>query len=389
MFEMILNSGTRNTTYKFGLLTSIVDYVIENPLERPMNNFHFIPLFYLSKQFLAYYYPLILEGVRQGPKTENKSSTKIKNFILGFQNSIEAQKKLPFALDIENTNTLISHINSDLLTNEILKLLFYIRKIVIDQPLQHILKVKDNRISLFGLLSASNPFQSDFEEHRKTGYKLKWSELKTITNWNELLQMENLFVFVSHQTYKEISDIRFWLRDVIIKRWSQECIEKFDAQSTILLSLFDFWKRIPERDNSVIKKYKALYLENELNHCINCNQDLKSNLILDHLFPWSRFPNNSFWNLYPVCKSCNSKKSDKIPKINKKIANQISNHIDICLRENNDKSDIILNDLKQLYKHRIRVSSVKSEDKSTTEEILTYIKEISHNLLETIPGYEF
>ena len=63
-FEMILQYGSRDTTYKFGLLLGVVDYVIEQPLQTPTNNFHFIPIFYLAKQYFAYYYPLLTDNIR-------------------------------------------------------------------------------------------------------------------------------------------------------------------------------------------------------------------------------------------------------------------------------------------------------------------------------------
>lgn len=389
LFEMILNSGVRTTTYKFGLLTSIIDYVIENPLEPPKNNFHFIPIFYLSKQFLAHYYPLVLSGVRQGPEVKEKTPTKIKNLILNFNLSNEITKKITFPLDTENVNLLLSFIDSsEKLPKELIKLLFEIRRIIIDQPLRYVQNVKDVRVSLFGLLSSLDPFQSDFEEHLKTGLQLKWQEIKFVKNWDDLLTAENLHIFFSHQTFKEISDMRFWLRDVLIKRWAQECVERFNADSPNLLSLFDLWKRTPQRDSSIINKYRLFYLDNGLKICTYCNQFVDKDLQLDHLLPWSKFPNNSFWNLYPVCSSCNSKKSDKIPRITKSIENRIRKHLKLCLF-NENKSDIISNDINKIYAKRFFSSPEKISIEQKIEEIFEYISSLSNNLLETIPGYDF
>ncbi|MGC9777774.1 MAG: HNH endonuclease [Candidatus Heimdallarchaeota archaeon] len=389
MFEMILNSGVRTTTYKFGLLTGIVDYVIKNPLEPPKNNFHFIPIFYLSKQFLAHYYPLVLSGIRQGPDLKEKSPTKIKNLLLNFRNSSEIQKHLPFPLDVENINLFLSFIdNNDKLPKELIRLLFDIRWIIIHQPLKYVQNVKDKQVTLFGLLSSKDPFQSDFEDHRKTGLQLKWSEIKSVKNWNDLIASDNLHIFFSHQTYHEISNMRFWLRDVLIKRWAQECVERFDANSPNLLSLFDLWKKIPQRESSIINKYCLFYLENGLKICTYCNQSIEKDLQLDHLLPWSKFPVNSFWNLYPVCSSCNSKKSDKIPKITRKIGNRIKKHLQLCL-EIESKSDIISKDISKIYKNRFHSSPDNISIEQKMEEIFEYIDSLSNNLLEAIPGYEF
>ena len=387
---MILNSGKKTTTYKFGLLTGIVDYVIENPLEPPKNNFHFIPMFYLSKQFLAHYYPLVLEGVRQGPEMEEKSPTKIKSLLLNFSQNDEIQKQFPFPLDSENTNLLLSFIDDyDNLPMELIRLLFDIHKIIVDQPLRYVRNVKGNQVSLFGLLSSKDPFQSDFEDHRKTGLSLKWQDIKSTKNWNELLALENLHLFFSHQTFQEISEMRFWLRDVLIKRWAQECIERFKTDNPNLLVLFDLWKKVPQRDNSIIKEYRLLYLENGLKICTYCNQSIDKDLQLDHLFPWSKFPVNRFWNLYPVCRACNSKKSDKIPKITKRIEKHIEKHLQLCLEIGSKKKSIISKDINNIYHKRFNSSPIEISNEQKVEEILEYIRSLSLDLLETIPGYEF
>jgi len=389
MFEYILNSGTRTTTYKYGLLTGIVDYIIENPLEPPKNNFHFIPIFHLARQFLVYYYPLVLEGIRQGPDMKERNPTKIKPLIEDFQQDKERLKSFTFVLDIENTNLLYSLIDeADELPESLVRLLFEIRKIIIDQPLQYIRNVKDSTVSLFGLLSTKDPIQNDFEDHRKTGLLLKWNDIKSSTNWNDLLTNENLQLFFGHQTFQEISEMRFWLRDVLVKRWAQECIERFDATNPNLLSLFDMWKRTPQRDTESIKNYRMLYLESGLRMCLYCNQFIEKDLELDHLFPWSRFPVNSFWNLYPVCSNCNSKKSDKIPVISKEIDKRISNHLGVCLKMES-KNPIIRMDIDKLYRRRFNSNPDNVSTEQKVKEILEYLRNLSSNFLESIPGYLF
>jgi len=279
-------------------------------------------------------------------------------------------KSFPFVLNIENTNLLYSFIDeTDELPESLVRLLLEIRKIIINQPLQHIRNVKDITVSLFGLLSTKDPIQNDFEDHRKTGLQLKWNDIKSSTNWNDLLTNENLQLFYGHQTFQEISDMRFWLRDVLVKRWAQECIERFDAINPNLLSLFDLWKRTPQRDTESIKNYRMFYLENGLRMCLYCNQFIEKDLELDHLFPWSRFPVNSFWNLYPVCSSCNSKKSDKIPVITKDLDKRISNHLFTCLKMESI-NNIIQMDIIRLYKRRFNSNPINIVCDQKIKEVL-------------------
>ena len=153
--------------------------------------------------------------------------------------------------------------------------------------------------------------------------------------------------------------------------------------------MFDLWKKTPERDSVTIKQYRLLYLENGLKICLYCNQSVDKDLQLDHLFPWSRFPVNSFWNLYPVCSSCNSTKSDKIPIINKELKKRIEKHLKYYLDIQSKDNNLITSDIIKLYQTKFKSSPNSTPRERQREEILEYIRNLSSNLLETVPGYEF
>ncbi|MHA1693725.1 MAG: hypothetical protein ACTSUG_00570, partial [Candidatus Helarchaeota archaeon] len=69
LINSILEIARKTTTYKFATLLSIFDYVIDHPEEEPINNFHFIPIIYLARQFFSYYYPLSYYDFSQGTST--------------------------------------------------------------------------------------------------------------------------------------------------------------------------------------------------------------------------------------------------------------------------------------------------------------------------------
>lgn len=385
IFEAILNSGRKTTTYKFGLLTSIIDYVIENPIEPPKNNFHFIPLFYLTKQFLAYYFPLTLKDIRQGPMTKNTTPV-VKQFIEEFISSEKKEKQVNFQPVAENINSLISLIeSSDSLPQSLIRLLFKLRKKIIAQPLKYVQNVKGEQLSLFGLLSTDLPFDSPFHEHRKKGKKLKWNTVKDCQTWDELLKLENLQLFFGHQTFQELSSMRFWLHDVIIKRWAQECIERFEVIDPNLLSYYDFWKLPPDRDTSMIQKYRSFFLEKGLTHCTYCDKVLNGDLVIDHLFPWSKFPVNRFWNLYPVCQSCNSKKSDKLPIFNDFMENRVSKLLTQSIHSSLKTPSVITRDLTDLYGKHFHSEWSDQSDKQLVEKILEFLRNISSDLVMRFP----
>jgi len=52
----ILEYGHKTTSYKYATLLAIFDYITEHPSEQAVNNLYFIPIVYLSRQFISYYY---------------------------------------------------------------------------------------------------------------------------------------------------------------------------------------------------------------------------------------------------------------------------------------------------------------------------------------------
>ena len=81
--ESVLLDENKSSTYKFALMSAIMDYIIEKPNEYPRNGFHNIPIIYLAKRWLYYYYPLMVygeDGVRQG-NTQITLKEHIQEFI--------------------------------------------------------------------------------------------------------------------------------------------------------------------------------------------------------------------------------------------------------------------------------------------------------------------
>ena len=390
MIELILNDGKKSSTYKYALLLGIVDYVIENPLENPMNNFHYIPLIYLAKQFLAYYFPLTLKEIRQGTYSGSNMGIAIATYIDSFFQIAKEKKLFSFSLIIpDNINRLISFIDeNDKMPIELIRTLIEIRNTILKLPVKHIRNIGNTKISFFSILTENISIFESYEKHRISGISSKFYDKEKPSNrWMDLLSNEKCYLFFSNQTYLEISKIRFWLRDVLIKRWAQECIRlDVDLNHPDLLSIFDMWKAIPERDYSIIKKYRQLFIENKITKCIYCQKECNNNFEIDHLFPWSKFPVNSFWNLYPACKSCNKKKLDKMPELTNTFLDRIQQHLQICLTLKSKFHELINIDISKLYQNWFHTDPEESKQDNKCKEIKSLIKQLSQNLLETTPG---
>lgn len=385
-FENILTFGQKTTSYKFALLTAIVDYVIENPTEIPRNNFHFIPIFYVAKQYLAYYFPLALLNI---PQSNNiNMQPKITSIVENLSES--SINKISFSLnEISNTSRIIEFIDSaDRIPFDLINILREIRNIILDQPLQYIQNVRQEKNSIFSLFTKDVSAFDSYDEHRKKG-KFYKSEIPKDVHWDDLLKYEKTFIVIDSHSYNVLANYRFWFRDSIIKRWI-EYSEKIAKRNNLHFgetSIFELYKSL-NRDNAIINHYKKLYSDLGLTECLYTGNNLKSEkLHIDHFYPWSLLPVNRFWNLYPSEASINIKKSNKIPIISPILKERIENHLEKCLKSDDR---IVERDVNFLYERCFGSSNDdKKDSESKINEIFGHINTIWHDLDKIIPGERF
>ncbi|MHA1330347.1 MAG: hypothetical protein ACTSR2_04635 [Candidatus Hodarchaeales archaeon] len=167
--ESVLFTEKKSSTYKFALVSAIIDYIIEYPSEFPKNGFHNIPVIYLAKRWLYYYFPLMIygeKGVKQGKGTKQISLHKIIREFMEKQ-----QDKSISYLQPEAILKIREKIDdNEILDKELVSLLIKIRNQIIDQPLQYIkiasnktiqeeltegIKFKEEPFALFGLYNSS------------------------------------------------------------------------------------------------------------------------------------------------------------------------------------------------------------------------------------------
>ena len=104
---------------------------------------------------------------------------------------------------------------------------------------------------------------------------------------------------------KEYSDVLF---EVINYRWVQ-ILETYNSSPRIS-------KKIKITDRGGVKrkplgKFKK-YLSLIEDKCFVCGEDLKDDISIDHMIPFSFMFSDDLWNLVYAHKSCNSSKSNKI-----------------------------------------------------------------------------
>ena len=118
------------------------------------------------------------------------------------------------------------------------------------------------------------------------------------------------------QLWQTLGQFACWLDPAIIREWRQ-LILPWQPESR--LNTFDDhafeWADTKRETSTVVSRAHEIREDGFPLTCIWSAKRLgqRSNLEIDHCFPWSRWPNNDFWNLLPTSKKVNGQKSDRLP----------------------------------------------------------------------------
>ena len=399
--DSILKYGAKTTSYKFATLLAIFDYIIENPSERPANNFHFIPIIYLAKQFLMYYYPFSFTDIAQGTLAENKQLRVILSI-----NDLRAKaqeettngsklfKKLATASEDGFKWIAMALDEGNQLPSPLINTIAQIRETILNQPLKFIDKVKQDVIRFFGLMSKNRPFMATYDEHLTAGLECKFRGEMT---WPEMMEADDTSLLLDDITFNELARLRFWGREVIIKGWL-EYIVNLSANQTKNIYAFDvlelfnaIYARDFERDTELVARYRRAYESFGDLRCVYTGNDL-SNLSyhLDHFLPWVYYPVNRFWNLVPSEPRLNLDKSARLPEWTPALETRLLRHLVSCIEHCTDP--IIHGDLAYYY-HFIQKDPAFDYEHADPEKIardlLVHVKKGLESLEQIIPGTRF
>lgn len=400
----ILEYGRKTTSYKFATLLALFDYITGHASEVAINNLHFIPIVYLSRQFISYYYPFSFYNYYQGSLAVDKN-LKVLNYIDDFKSLISNEGALNEEIR-KNIQLLkeggIFWINRlyDLpedLPEILIKLLWKVRKRILMQPLHYLHNVNGEIIRFFGIMNNEIDFKASYDEHREKAMTQKRSSL--LLQWTELLNYDSTSLVIDDLTYQELARYRFWARDVILKAWFNYCLEGESKKSNspnieiMLYKLLGYvYTSDLARDPSLISHYRDFYAKLGDLKCIYSGKvlDSSSQYHIDHFLPWSFYPINRFWNLYPSEPSINIKKSNNIPEWNSVVEENIRSHISLCLKHKNDP--LIQSDLLYYYQNLQKNTDLNinsRENELIEEELVNFLKLERKRLLEIIPGSIF
>lgn len=330
----ILENGSTTSTYKFGLLRSITDYVFEHPREPGQLGFQLMPLFWIAVRFLRYYWYLEAAGAPQiGRNTEAGISSIIVRAeqsvpLLALQNPLSFEQWLEEIWDPDYT-----------LSESEVSLLIEVRSLLIKNPITYIRNVAGQEITSISLVAGSREgsqvfdFSAEYAEQiRRAGRGMAYLKQER-PSLDRLIDSEFAFILVSNADYLEMAASRVLLRDAINLRWFHLC-QKFiqnrpDSKYVEdLTSTYPFTDVEVSREPQRIRHYRDLFARHGLNRCLYSGAELEQrNLHVDHLLPFSFFPRNDFWNLFPSSASVNARKSNRLPDLTESLRDRIRIHL--------------------------------------------------------------
>lgn len=289
--QLILTEKRHVGTHIFAFLRVILDYIVEKEPDECKDLK--IPLVYFAEKFLSYYWIMYLN------KTQQLYSNK---FRLIFYVHLE---KIIEALNLENIKVSFSedkHIHTmweqirknERLERKIINAINGTRIIIFDRPVVHskYIWLKENKLTL------------DFFDYPKRRPVIIKAE-----NYKELYENESTFVSIKKKYIQEFKLMYYWFENAVLLAWAQFTDERPPNKSIEKptgLSLL----QIPNPDRNHLKYYRQHFTRMGVKTCSYCNKK-KFNAI-DHIIPWRMVKNDQFWNMLPICRSCNSKKSDRI-----------------------------------------------------------------------------
>ena len=118
------------------------------------------------------------------------------------------------------------------------------------------------------------------------------------------------------QLWQTLGQFACWLDPTIVREWRQ-LISPWQPESRLQITddhAFE-WADSKRDTGAVVSRAHKVRKDGFPLACIWSAKRLgqRSNLEIDHCFPWSRWPNNDFWNLLPTSKKVNGQKSDRLP----------------------------------------------------------------------------
>lgn len=119
-------------------------------------------------------------------------------------------------------------------------------------------------------------------------------------------------IWLNPVAYEFLLKHKFELDKLNYYSWAKY-LEKINSDNVLVRVLDKLDDATPKRNDLSIYR-RILRDEFEQNKCFYCGKVLSESADVDHIIPWKLVREDRIWNFVLSCKSCNSKKNDRIPE---------------------------------------------------------------------------
>jgi len=149
-------------------------------------------------------------------------------------------------------------------------------------------------------------------------FRRKFTKEALFTDFDTLTQYGEFSIPI--KVWDVMSLYGCWIEPVAINEWVNVMfgykMNKGQFDKHVLSSLLD-WANVERNTTDARQKVEEIKLSGEQVYCLWGKNKLPEKYDIDHCLPFSRWPNNDLWNLFPSSQDLNSKKSDKLASNNR------------------------------------------------------------------------
>jgi HNH endonuclease len=295
----ILRYESKDTTYKFALLRSLIEISSEWPHIKQEADFVTAPLGLLVEKWVQYYWPIVEQDIPQKHGGEKTKPLAFRNVFKELTNVYSHKGGYAqFRHDYHNGRLTESD------EAKYLALLQKLRQTIALMPMKYLGQSVFK--GWYGIVK--RPSSAKTLIPRAGQLTPGW----VVQNFGNFELRQDY-----HEAFQKIGGLLLGT-DTILYHWAEFTarIKKDLYTPEAFQKIFQVLAKTYEEDRQV-KDAKNCYLaalQKAPLSCVWCPTPLSAqNLAVDHVLPFSQTQNNNLWNLLPACKKCNGAKSDRIP----------------------------------------------------------------------------
>jgi len=301
----IIERDSKDTTYKFALLRSVIEIVqYFDHLKIEEDKKVIFPLGLLIEKWILYYYPLIENNIPQKHGENRSYSSK----SLAFKPYLK--KLVDYYKDKGGISVFYSDYKNGNLPEEIkytfIQLVKKLKSTITEMPMRYLGRsYYQKEYSIFNFnKDASKICTKDIE-------KIKIDREFLIKNFGTFSFSKELYaVFIYFGSFLNGTES-------IIYRWAEFSAKLDETKKLNIEKVLESLLISPEneRDVDLSKKiYKELIKKKGRIECVWSKKVITDKTLnIDHVLPFSIWQNNDLWNLLPAHREINLNKKDKIP----------------------------------------------------------------------------